>query len=547
GSGDDGVASDASQINVQPRDALKDGGELKLPIGPIPTNWNPMHVDGNLVDNNDIMGFTMPALWKYNPDATTEPNEDYLTDFEVKDADGDDPMVVTLHLNPEAKWNDGTPITYKDFDAPFKACNGENTTDDVDDEEAQKTMFVCASSDGWREIEKIEQGEAESDVVVTFKTSYPDWTGVLLTPYHAEGMKDAETFNKGWIVDVPNNDWMAGPFKFESVDQSQKRVYLVPNENWWGNEPILDKVTFNSLEADAQANSFANGEIDVLPYIIDASTYQTVTGREDAEVRVATGRQWRHYTFNSNVGLIQDQTIRQAIAMGLNREQTTKSDLAGLPVDPEKVLLGNHFFMPGQEGYADNSDVTPYDPEQAGKLLDEAGWTLEDGKEFRTNEAGEELAVNYLVITGVSTSENEGKMLQDQMKAIGINVKMVQASPNEFFSKVASGEFEITTFTWQGTPYPMANVGQIYGDGSSSNYANLKIDKVEELIPQIASEMDNDKRIELTNEADRAIWEAVHTVPIYQRLELTAVPKNLANYGAFGFASGKPEDIGYMK
>ena len=36
------------------------------------------------------------------------------------------------------------------------------------------------------------------------------------------------------------------------------------------------------------------------------------------------------------------------------------------------------------------------------------------------------------------------------------------------------------------------------------------------------------------------------TVPLYRRVEYVAVPKTLANYGAFGFSSGKVEDIGYV-
>ena len=77
-------------------------------------------------------------------------------------------------------------------------------------------------------------------------------------------------------------------------------------------------------------------------------------------------------------------------------------------------------------------------------------------------------------------------------------------------------------------------------------FSNLCDDEIDSLIKQIDVEMDHEKRIELTNEVDRVIWDRVMTVPLYRRIEYTAVPKNLANYGSFGLSNGKPEDIGFV-
>lgn len=547
--GGKGVGDDktpGTQINAQPRENLQEGGELKLSISDAyPSNWNPFHIDGNTVDVNNIMGMVTPSLWDFDNEGKYTPNENFLKDYK-EEGEGED-FKVTLNLNPDAKWGNGDPITWEDFEATWKACNGENAVEDEEDSESTEA-FACASTDGFREVESISKGESDSDVVIEFKNAYPDFAAPFSTVLKKESVADPKTFNTAWKTDIPNADWLSGPFTFDSADTAAKRVFLKPNENWWGEKPLLDKVSFYALAADAVGNAFANKEIDEVSYIIDAPTLESVKQRSDADVRMGTGRQWRHYTFNSTAGNLKDEKVRQAMAMGMDRAQIAKSALAGLPVDPEKVVLGNHFFMPGQDGYQDNStDTTPYDPEKAGQLLDEAGWKLEDGKEFRTNDKGEELTVTYLMINGVSTSENEGKVLQDQMKKIGLNLKFAQSSPSEFFDKLNQGEFEVTSFTWQGTQFPMNNVDQIYGKNGGGNRTGLTIDKVEELVPQIASEVDHDKRVELTNEADKAIWEAVHTVPTYQRMEITAVPKDLANYGAFGLASGRPENIGWMK
>ena len=66
------------------------------------------------------------------------------------------------------------------------------------------------------------------------------------------------------------------------------------------------------------------------------------------------------------------------------------------------------------------------------------------------------------------------------------------------------------------------------------------------LIAQIDVEMDQTKRIELTNKVDALIWENVYNYPLYERMQLTAVPKGLVNFGAMGLASFRAQDIGYV-
>ena len=53
--------------------------------------------------------------------------------------------------------------------------------------------------------------------------------------------------------------------------------------------------------------------------------------------------------------------------------------------------------------------------------------------------------------------------------------------------------------------------------------------------------------IALANEADQIIWEIVHTLPLYQRPELIATRRELANYGAFGMSSIQWENVGFTE
>ncbi|MFC7580982.1 ABC transporter family substrate-binding protein [Schaalia naturae] len=541
GSSGSATALAASDVNEQPRDALQQGGTLRMTIASMPTNWNMMETDGNTVDNRDIYEFLLSqtANWIFAADGTYEPNTNYLESYDVQDATADKGQVVTLNLNPDAKWNSGRSITWEDYESQWKACNGENED------------FLCASTDGFNQIASVEQGDSEFQVVVTFKGAYPDWAGTLSSPTAKEVTADADTFNEGW--QEYNNDWTAGPYIVDSVDDAQQLITLVPNPQWWGDKPMLDTVTFRALDASAQGNAFANSEIDILKGIINGDQYAQAATRSDAEVRRAGGLQWRHYTFNSESGVLQDVKVRQAIVKGIDREAVANSDLAGIPdIVPSELMLGNHFFMPGQEGYVDNSADYAYDPTKAGEELDALGWTLNETSGYREKD-GDTLEFDYAMMADVPTSKNEGELLQAQLKEIGVKVDITNVESDSFFSDtMPNGKFGVSTFAWQGTQFPMQNVGQIYGCDASlaqnggSNYSRYCDPTVKELIPQIDTEEDHDTRVDLANQADKAIWDAVETLPIYRRLELTAVPKNLANYGAFGMQTTRAEDIGYV-
>ena len=523
-------------LNIKPRDQIKDGGTLRLAIGPLPTGWNPLQVDNNTADlATTIWNFIGAQNFYYTEDGTPKANPDYIESAKVDTKDGK--QVVTLHLNPKAKWNSGRVIDYTDYQAMWKACNGQND------------KFLPATTDGFNQITSVEKGDKDTDVVITFKNTYPDWTSTMSTVIPKEGSSDPDVFNAGWKK--PNPDWFTGPFIPTKVDQASKTLTVKRNDKWWGEKSKLDTVTFKQMEDAAKTKAFANKEIDVADTIITKDGYQTAKKRDDADMRAAGSLQWRHFTFNAESANLSDKTVRQAIVKGINRPAIAKSDLAGLPIQADSVMLGNHFFMPGQPGYKDNSEEFKYDPKAAEKQLDDAGWKKQG--DYRVKD-GKTLMINYAQLTGVPTSENEGALFKQDMAKIGVKVNLVNTPSDSFTQTLSSHSFDVIAFTWQGTPYPMANVRQIYGAAaegskkpSQSNFSQLIDPEIEKLIPQIDTEMDVNKRRELTNEADKHIWDDVMVLPLYRRIMFSGAPKNLANYGSATFQRTRAEDIGYAK
>lgn len=521
----------ASAINPQPRDAIADGGELRLAVEEFGGQWNTLNVNGNTGDNNTMMGPMLPTLFDYNDKGDYTPDPNFLSSVKSSDSS---PEVVTYNLNPKAVWGSGRKIDWTDFEATWKACNGQNT------------QFQCASTQGYDQIASVKEGTNAQQVIVTYKAAYPDWAGTFgLFP--KEGVSSPSVFNNGWKDITKIKDWLAGPFTVDSFDQTQKILTLVPSPTWWGDKPKLSKITFKAISTPSQPAAFANNEIDTFDVGVDASAFAKAKAVSDGEVRAAAGPDFRHITLNSKAGALKDLKVRQAIAQGLNRKLIAESDLAGLnePVAP----MNNHIFVNTQTGYQDNA--TPagvnYDQAKAKQTLESDGYTMGSDGYYQKN--GQDLTVSFAALDGIKVSQNEALQVQNQLKSVGIKVTIANTPVSKFQdgSLLTQHEFQMVAFSWLGTPYPFSGIGQIYGTGSESNFTQLSIPEVDSLVKQINVETDKTKRIELANQADKLIWENVHSIVLYQRPQNTAAKKKLANYGSFGLSSVIWQNVGFTK
>ena len=93
GSAEVGTTSD---INPQDPATLQKGGNLRLVLTEFPSNFNSLHIDGNLADAGAMLRATMPRAFRIASDGSTSVNTDYFTSVELT---GTDPQVVTYTIN----------------------------------------------------------------------------------------------------------------------------------------------------------------------------------------------------------------------------------------------------------------------------------------------------------------------------------------------------------------------------------------------------------------------------------------------------------------
>lgn len=521
-----------NQINPVDRSKLQEGGKLTWALGGFPANFNYYELDGTDSDNADVINALMPKM--YDNDAGGAPvwNKNYLASEPKLSTDGQ--QTVTYEINPKAQWDDGTPITWEDFYWQWKATSGADKA------------YSIASSNGYENIGNVEKGKDDKEVKVTFAKKFADWQSLFVPIYPAATNKDPKAFNEGWKAQPLATT--AGPFKFQAVDQTAKTITLVRNDKWWGPKPLLDSIVYRVIEPNAQIDALANGEIDFVDIGSNANMYKRAVTLQNVEIRKAGGPNFRHFTFNGKSAILSDVNVRKAVAMGINREAIAKAMLSPLGLDPKP--LNNHIYMANQDGYKDNSgDVGKYDPEKAKALLDQAGWKLNG--DVRQKD-GKNLELSFAIPSGVASSKQEAELAQNMLQQIGVKININTVPVDDFFDKyVTPGQFDITVFSWLGTAYPVSSSKSIYaepkGDDIQQNYARVGSADLDKLFDDANAELDRSKATDLANQADAKIWEEVHSLTLYQRPELIAAKKTLANFGAHGFATVMYEDIGFTK
>jgi peptide/nickel transport system substrate-binding protein len=305
---------------------------------------------------------------------------------------------------------------------------------------------------------------------------------------------------------------------------------------------------------DTQIDALAAGEIDAMEIGPDVNKYNRATGMSHVEIRRAGGPNLRHITFNGESELLRDVRVRRAIAMGIDRSSIARALLG--PLGEQPVSLDNHIFISNQTGYNDNSgNIGRFSPDTASRLLDSLGWKL-DGAVRTMN--GRPLEISLVIPSDFAPARQESELIQHSLSQIGVRVKIDVVPRNAFFADyVTPGAFDITVFSWMGTPYPVSSKQAIYSRPTrgadeqlnvQQNYGRIGTEEIDRLFALASDELDRTKVAELANRADSLIWQVVHSLTMYQRPELIATNRKLANFGAFGFqAPWAYADIGWIK
>ncbi|QAY63919.1 ABC transporter family substrate-binding protein [Xylanimonas allomyrinae] len=526
-----GVAYD----NTQDRDALQQGGTLTLDTSEIGPNWNSFSTDGNTLYMAHMWQLYQPQLWDYDVSGNPTPNPDYLTKVEVT---SEDPLVVTYDVNPKATWNDGTPIDWTAFEATWKTQSG------------QTEGYNPPSTTGYDQVKSVEQGKDAKQAVVTFSEPFYPYQ-VLFGNLENPKAVDVDTYTQGW-VNNPHNEWAAGPFKVDSFDDTQ--ATFVPNDKWWGDKPLLDKIQFKVMDPSASINAFQNGEIDVTD-VTSADRLKVAQGMDNTTVRVNYALSSAVVTLNTKADALKDQAVREALTQSIDRTKLAEIKFQGLNWHEDP--LGSEIMFPFQEGYEDNmpADAT-FSAETAGKTLEAAGYAKNSSTGIYEKD-GKALSIKYTFFGDSPTQAAIANAVQAMGKAAGIDVQLDNQDPSKFSDVVIGGKYEMLIMGWSASdPYGYSTSGcQLYCSDSDSNFTYIGTPANDTEFKKAGLIEDTSKAIAQLNKAEKAALKLYGTFPLYNGPQMVAAKAGLANFsvssqgGTSGFKdlNWHAENIGWQK
>ena len=301
----------------------------------------------------------------------------------------------------------------------------------------------------------------------------------------------------------------SGPFKFVEWKPGDY-IMLEKNKDFFiKGKPHVDRVIIKIIpDMNNRVMAVERGEVDAMPFFDSLREVKRLSGDKNL---VVTNKGYAGIgsldwvAFNTGKKPFDDVRVRQAAAYAIDRNFFAKVIMMGL-VTPSATPI-----TPFSPFYT--KDVNMYDVnlEKAKKLLDEAGYPVKaDGTRFT-------VTVDYA--PGSPTTKMMAEYLKPQLAKVGIDAK-IRISPDfgTWAERVSNYNFDITTdnvFNW-GDPvigvhrtYSSANIVKGVPFSNTQQYRNPKVDAIME---QAASEVDNEKRAKLYKEFQQIV---MNDVPIY--------------------------------
>ncbi|GHD17954.1 ABC transporter substrate-binding protein [Nocardiopsis kunsanensis] len=468
-----------------------------------PVNWNPLMPGLFAVGTK---GLVYESLFHYDP----EENE-----YEPWLAESDEWTEENVHvitLREGVEWNDGEPFTAEDVVATLELG-------------AHDAVHYGNIYDMTESVEAT----GEHEVTVTFEDNRPqEWMNwaynEAIVPAHVWAGMDEET-----VTDNPNEDPVGtGPYAYES--STDDRMVWERNDAWWGTEALglemqpryivdivntSNEITMGMLDQNEvdMSNNFLPGIDQVLesneaitsyydepPYMRSANTVWLVPNHE----REPLG----------------DAAFRDALAHTVDLQQIIEGPYSNLvePANPTGLL-------PEWDDYIDHDLVEEegftFDPDRAAEILEEAGYTDEDGDGFVETPDGDPISLSLEVPSGWTDWMEAARVIADNAQDVGINIEpafpdeklLVENRNSGEYDLALNNEVQLSNTPW--TYYEYLFELPLREDQTTANFQRHENEEAWGLVEQLA---------EVPAEDDEAMAEIAAEIQEIQLAENPAIP-----------------------
>lgn len=520
------LAFAAAQDGQAARSCESQGGTATIAQWSEPGNLNPL-IFPTTYDTN-IQELVFARLIRPTETLSFEP--DMAESWEVSE----DARTLTFTLREGLTWHDGEPLTASDVEFTFTS---------MADPEYPGGRFAEISilegaqeyNDGTAEsvtgIEVIDDRTISFTTIEPFAPFLPVIGGVFILPEHVYGAVDIAR----WQEDATNREPLgSGPFVFQQFRPGEF-IEVSAFEGYWEGRPCLDRLIVRFGDQNTMLAALLSGELDAAPVPIDGAA--SVEQNPNLELQVVDTLSFQYIGTNLRNPILADPSVRQAMAMAVNREAMVDGLLQGYGSTLDSIFPTNHWSYP--------QDVTAidYDPEAAAAILDEAGWTM-DGQ-YRSKD-GQELALRLFVPTGNQVRERTAPIIQANLRQLGIRIDIesmdfatlvthlmpqdAQGTPRA----VSVDDFDLFLLGFGIERDPNEYLSYLLASDSPPNgfnFIGVDIPEVEELMLEGRVTLDQDARAEIYQEVGRIMRDSLAWIPLYQAQDLYGVNARLSGFG----------------
>lgn len=467
--------------------------------------------------------------WAWEFDDNNEAFPKLVTELPSTENGGisEDGKTITMKLRQDLKWSDGTPLTSADFLFTYEMYVDPKNT--------------VASTYPYDMVERMETPD-DYTVVIHFTDPFAPWQATLwhgILPKHilqpvfdAEGTLDNAAWNSAPTVGC-------GPYVFAEWETASFARF-VRNENYWGEQPKIDEIFFRFVPDDAsQVAAMQSGDGDIGTFI----AYSDIPTLEDAGVKIQIqpsgyNEGW-FFLINEELGhpALLDVNVRKAIALAFDRQSLNDDLLLGRTQPPASFWDSLPFYNdPPLENY-------PFDPEEAKRLLEEAGWVDSNGDGVREKD-GVDLVLKHGTTIREIRQDSQA-VAQQQLAEVGIKLEILSYDADLYFAgygegPAASGELDIMQWS-DGPIFPDADIyywlcSEIPSDEypTGSNWFFFCDEELDALISKQSTQVNAEERQKTISQINQIFHDKVYWLGLWQDPDVWAVGSRLGDVKVSG-------------
>ena len=473
-------------------------------------SFMPMNTTNSGADNiNELM---FDRLMTINTDGTFEPR--LANSWETNETSDK----IIYHLNENAKWHDGEPVTAEDvvYSAQVASSSEYNYLRRI-----RMQYFAGTDETGLELSPDSIEVKALDDHTVEFTLKEPMDPAIVyamvnrdffIIPKHLlSGISDADLVNDAFW----QNPIGSGPCMFGSTISGDS-VQFTANKDYYLGAPDFDRLVVKKVQSSNLLSGLISGDIDVLcgNTQIPLQDWQAANETDGVVAQSVPTYAYQYMAMNTSRDYMTKE-IRHAISMAINKQVIVDQLLQG----EGRVALGP---LPEDHQYynakIESMEAVQYDPEKAAQIVKDEGW--DENRELQ-----------MLVSTGNEVREKSAILIQQDLQKIGIKTKIQTLDFPTLLNNARNGDYDLCFIGSAGSVDPSESVPNITV-GYMNNFAQLQDPALGQLGESGAKKITFEERKAIYDEYQEMIVDWMPMAFLYFTNDLFAYSPKLENVRA---------------